>query len=140
MADLTSRDAQLARLSEAEASFPATFKEEVLIKHLTGSLFFGFTSEFHALAAQIPSTATHVILRMDAVPCIDQSGLYALKDVLLDLERNTILIAPEDQPLAMMSNTGLVPSLVPEEMIFTTFEDCIAWLPGPVVDQDAAVG
>jgi len=42
--------------------------------------------------------------------------------------------------LALLSNIGLVPSLVPEELSFETFEDCIAWLPSHVVDQDAAAG
>ncbi|MFT5681804.1 MAG: SulP family sulfate permease [Myxococcota bacterium] len=148
MSDLTARDARIARLTDTkedevwkdEVKFPANLREEVFIKHLSGPLFFGFTSEFQALAAQIPSTATHVILRMDAVPYIDQSGLYALEDVLLELEQHnihTILIAPAVQPMAMMSNIGLVPNLIPEDMIFETFEACLVWLPKHVVDMDA---
>ena len=54
-------------------------------KPLSGPLFFGFTSEFVNISKQIPKTASILIIRMDKVPFIDQSGLFALEDVLLDL-------------------------------------------------------
>ena len=137
MGDFTTDQASVGRLAEGsaekawldESSFPRELAKEVFIKHLDGPLFFGFTTEFQALASQIPKTATHVILRMDKVPYIDQSGLYALEDILLDLEQrgvHTMLIAPAEQPMAMMSNIGLVRNsgapkgsgLIPEHMIF----------------------
>jgi len=148
MGDFTAQQATVARLATVkreeawpdEAQFPQELAEEVFIKHLSGPLFFGFTSEFQALAAQIPSTASHVILRMDAVPYIDQSGLYALEDVLLELERHdihTMLIAPATQPMAMMSNIGLVPSLIPEDRIFDTFQQCLEWVSENIPDTIA---
>ena len=162
MGDFTADQASIARLAEVkpdeawldESKFPRELAEEVFIKHLNGPLFFGFTSEFQALASQIPSTATHVILRMDQVPYMDQSGLYALEDVLLDLEQrgvHTMLIAPADQPMAMMSHIGLVRNrgapkgsgLIPEEMIFETFEKCVEHLPELVpnlIHPDSAIG
>lgn len=153
MGDFTTDEATVAKLGdvkpdeawEDESVFPPQFAEEVFIKHINGPLFFGFTSEFQALSTQIPATATHVILRMDQVPYIDQSGLYALEDVLLELEQkgvHTMLIAPGPQPMAMMSNIGLVPNrgapkqsgLISSEMIFDTFDECVAWLPDNVAN------
>lgn len=148
MGDHTSQEARLARLVdvepegawEDESGFPKSLAEEVFIKHLDGPLFFGSTSEFQALAAQIPLTATHLILRMDKVPYLDQSGLYAIEDLLLELEQrgvHAMLIAPAVQPMAMMSNIGLVQStrvpdsagLIQADMIFETFEECMQHLP-----------
>ena len=62
-------------------------------KPLSGPLFFGFTSEFVNISKQIPKTASILIIRMDKVPFIDQSGLFALEDVLLELyqKENEIL-------------------------------------------------
>lgn len=62
-----------------EKSFPKGLKEEVFIKHLEGPLFFGSTAKFTETAKQIPTTASTLVIRLDKVPYIDQSGLYALE-------------------------------------------------------------
>jgi SulP family sulfate permease len=153
MGDFTAEKAEVGKLAEIEpekawpdtSKLPPRFAEEVFVKHIDGPLFFGFTTEFQALATQIPKSATHVILRMEKVPYIDQSGLYALEDVLLDLEQRgvqTLLVAPGPQPMAMMGNIGLVPNrgapaktgLVPTERIFESYESCLQDLPQFVVD------
>ena len=77
MGDFTADESRFVTLKEAdkgtarwvdEMSFPTEFDDEVFIKHLDGPLFFGYTSDFQALAQQIPATASFVILRMDKVP------------------------------------------------------------------------
>jgi len=121
-----------------ERKFPDQFSEEVYIKHLDGPLFFGYTSDFQALAKQIPQTASHLILRMDKVPYIDQSGLYALEDVLLDLEQrdvHTLLINPQKQPLMMLKQIDIVPDLVSPDRIFEDFSSCIEYVKDNVEDK-----
>ena len=68
-----------------EVDFPENLKEEVFIKHIKGPLFFGSTSDFQQLVKQIPDTASTIIIRMGRMQYIDQSGLYAMEDVLVDL-------------------------------------------------------
>ena len=68
-----------------EKSFPKGLKEEVFIKHLEGPLFFGSTAKFTETAKQIPTTASTLMIRLDKVPYIDQSGLYALESIIIDL-------------------------------------------------------
>lgn len=68
-----------------EKSFPKGLKEEVFIKHLEGPLFFGSTAKFTETAKQIPTTASTLVIRLDKVPYIDQSGLYALESIIIDL-------------------------------------------------------
>ncbi|MFD1316530.1 SulP family inorganic anion transporter [Namhaeicola litoreus] len=114
-----------------ETDFPKEFKEKVFVKHIKGPLFFGSTSHFQQLASQIPSTASHVIIRMDKVPYLDQSGLYALEDVLLDLEKKNIhslLVGVQKQPLYMMKSIDIIPDLVSEDHLFSSFKKCVAWL------------
>ena len=114
-----------------EKNFPEEMKDQVFIKHIKGPIFFGSTSYVRALAKQIPDTATHVILRMDRVPYLDQSGLYVLEDVLLELEQkdvHTLIVDIQRQPLYLMKSIDIIPDLVPEEHIFEDFRDCTNWI------------
>ncbi len=114
-----------------ESNFPEEMKEKVFIKHIKGPIFFGSTSFIQVLAKQIPATASHVIIRMDRVPYIDQSGLYVLEDVLLELEKNDIhvlLVDIQKQPLYLMKSIDIVPDLIPEEHVFNSFNDCTKWI------------
>jgi SulP family sulfate permease len=114
-----------------ESNFPEEMKETVFIKHIKGPVFFGSTSFIQILAKQIPPSASHVILRMDRVPYIDQSGLYALEDVLLELEKNDIhvlIVDIQQQPLYLMNSIDIIPDLIPEEHIFDSFKECTTWI------------
>ena len=112
-------------------------KEEIFIKHLDGPLFFGFTADFQKLSAQIPETASHVIIRMDKVPYIDQSGLYALEDTILELRRQEIeihLVSLQKQPELLLRQIDIIPDLISEECIHDDFDHCIDCLKEIVED------
>lgn len=122
---------------EDEGEFPTSLKEEVFIKHIKGPLFFGSTSDFQQLANQIPYTATAVIIRMGRCQYIDQSGLYALEDVLSDLAKKDIqvlLVELLEQPRYMMERIDIIPDLVAEEFIFKDFDECLGWVRNNVYD------
>lgn len=132
--DLTAKRSDVKPLKEEawadEKDFPKKLKEEVFIKHIKGPLFFGSTSEFQQLAEQIPDTASTVIIRMDRMQYMDQSGLYAMEDVLQDLLRKDILVLLVgilDQPRYMMERIDIIPDLIPREHIFEDFQPCIDW-------------
>ena len=114
-----------------EKDFPEELKEEVFIKHIKGPLFFGTTSEFHSLAAQIPSSASTVVIRLGRMQYMDQSGLYAMEDVLQELNKNNIqvlFVGLLEQPKYMMERIDIIPDLISEEQIFATFDDCTQWI------------
>ena len=114
-----------------ETGFTEEMKEKVFIKHIKGPIFFGSTSFIQVLAKQIPASASHVIIRMDKVPYIDQTGLYALEDVMLELEKNDIhilIVDVQKQPLYLMKSIDIVPDLVSEDRIFESFDDCTDWI------------
>ncbi|MCF8713814.1 SulP family inorganic anion transporter [Joostella atrarenae] len=121
-----------------EMDFPESLKEEVFIKHLKGPLFFGFTSEFQHLSSQIPMTASHVVIRMDKVPYMDQSGVYAMEDVLIELSSANIEILFVDvnkQPRYLMERVSLIPRLVPENHVFKDFNECLLYIKMNVKDK-----
>lgn len=104
---------------------------KVYVKHLYGPLFFGFTSRFQELIQSLESDTNALIIRMDRVPYIDQSGLYSMENAVLELERKGIpvlLTGVNTQPMDMLRRIDIIPDLVSEEHIFETFEESITWL------------
>ncbi len=139
--DLTAERSDVKNLVEEawedEIDFPMNLKEEVFIKHIKGPLFFGSTSEFQSLSQQIPDTAATVIIRMDRMQYMDQSGLYAMEDVLQELaQKNTkvLMVDVLEQPRYMMERIDIIPDLVPEENIFSNFSECLVWIKNNVKD------
>jgi len=97
----------------------------VYVKHLYGPLFFGFTSGFRDLADSLPKDASTVVVRMERVPSVDQSGLYMLEDTILQLSQagtEVALTGLQPQPGDMLRRIGIVPNLVPEDRVFDSFE------------------
>ncbi len=118
-------DSQPETLWADEQTLYAEFKNSVYIKHLYGPLFFGFASEFQSMVDKRDVNIKALILRMDRVPYIDQSGLYALENALFDLKKkNTpvILVGLEDQPKDMLLAIGIIPNLVREDAICPDIE------------------
>jgi SulP family sulfate permease len=116
---------------EDEFGFPEELKNVVFIKHIKGPLFFGSTSDFQQLALQIPDSASVVIIRLDRMAYMDQSGLYAMEDVLQDLRKKNIqifFIGLLKQPRYMMERIDIIPDLISEDYIFENFNDCTKWI------------
>ncbi|GAA4896009.1 hypothetical protein GCM10023311_20990 [Flaviramulus aquimarinus] len=141
--DLTAERSDVKPLKEEawadEWEFPSNLKEEVFIKHIKGPLFFGSTSDFQQLAAQIPDTAKTVILRLGRMQYMDQSGLYAMEDMLQDLKKNddveVLFVGLLKQPRYMMERIDIIPDFVPNEHIFKTFHDCMVWINENIKDE-----
>lgn len=109
---------------------PDNIEKNVVVKHLDGPLFFGFASGFTDRVAKVKDIK-FVIIRMEKVPFIDQTGLYALEDAILSLEQRGIevlLTGLQTAPKVRMERINLIPGLVGKEHIFKTFNDCIEWL------------
>jgi len=112
--------------------------DQVYIKHLDGPLFFGFASRFQDMIKALPNIEV-VVIRMDRVPYVDQSGLYALEEAVMDLQAQNITVVftgLHGQPDIMLRRFNLVPGLVKEEHIFDSFDSCMVWLNGHIKDKD----
>jgi len=143
MGDLTAERSDVKSLLKEKAwadehNFPLALKEEVFIKHIKGPLFFGSTSDFQQLASQIPDTASTVIIRMGRMQYIDQSGLYAMEDILIDLARRNVKVLMVNvlkQPKYMLERIDIIPDLIPQEHLFKNFKECLDWINVNVKDK-----
>ena len=109
---------------------PEQWRTKVFVKSIEGPLFFGFASGFQKMAEQLPSVR-YVIMIMDKVPFIDQTGLYALEESILSLEQrgiDVLLTGMQDQPESMLRKVVIIPDLIAENHIFARFDDAIAYL------------
>ena len=113
--------------------FYEKFKDKVIIKHLYGPLFFGFTSYFKDGIKNLGGEIKALIIRMDRVPYVDQSGVYALEEAIFDLRAQNIeviLTGLQEQPLDQLTAIDIIPDLVPKEDIFENVDDAFGYLKG----------
>jgi len=130
--DLAAESSDVVTMKETpwpdEMDFPEELKGEVFVKHVNGPLFFGSTSNFEQLSKQIPDTARAVVIRMNKVPYMDQSGLYAMEDVLIDLAnqgKTVIITGLQKQPRYMMERVDMIPNLIKKDQLSDGFVDCV---------------
>ena len=141
--DLTAKRSDVKTLKEEawldEEGFPSNLKESVFIKHIKGPLFFGSTSNFQQLYLQIPDTAKIVIMRLGRMQYMDQSGLYAMEDMLQDLKTKNVevlFVNLLEQPRYMMERIDIIPDFIPEEHIFKSFDKCTNWIKQNIKDKN----
>ncbi len=106
-----------------ELALPTADREHVLIKHVEGPLFFGFARGF-ADIAPLARSGKVLVLRMDRVRFMDQSGAYALQDALADLKAVGLRILIVGLPVAqrdILEALHLIPDVVPEKDLFDDF-------------------
>ncbi|MDG1790494.1 MAG: SulP family inorganic anion transporter, partial [Flavobacteriaceae bacterium] len=133
--DISAKRSEIKSLKEEawddEIGIPENLQEQIFIKHIKGPLFFGTTSDFQALAKQIPPKATTVIIRMDRMPYMDQTGLYVMEEILIDLVnagKTVLLVDIIEQPRYMMERIDIIPDLITKEYIFEDFKKCLSWI------------
>ncbi|MFT6796728.1 MAG: SulP family sulfate permease [Maribacter sp.] len=116
---------------EDEVDFFEKFKDQIYIKHLYGPLFFGFTSHFQDQVKNIDEGVKVLVIRMDRVPYVDQSGIYALENAILDLalkDIKVVITGLQEQPKDLLTSIDIIPDLVPETQVFLHIEDSFDWL------------
>lgn len=104
--------------------------EKVYIKHIDGPLFFGFASAFQEMVKKMPEDIEWVIFRMEKVPYVDQSGIYAMEEVMDELYKKdigVIFVGLQGQPLGMFEKFNLAPKSDDTNQIFENLQDCAFW-------------
>lgn len=138
IADVVDHRTKSAPLIEFSREMPWTDEGDIIkrvgnkvyIKHLDGPLFFGFASRFQEMIKALPDIQV-VIIRMDKVPFVDQSGLYAMEDAIMDLQALGIKVVFTDlhgQPRDMFERFNIYGTLIDEEFFFPDFRSCSEWL------------
>ena len=133
MSDITAQKNQITDVSQYEHEMneiPKKLQEKILIKHMDGPLFFGFASDFQQKMNGVQQVK-YVVIRMEKVPFIDQTGLYALEESVLAANQRGIQVlftGLQEQPEHMLRRIKLIPNLIAEHHLFGNFSACIAWL------------
>lgn len=124
-----------------ETGIPEEWQEKVFVKSIEGPLFFGFATFFQRLTEELPHV-THVIIRMEKVPFIDQSGLYALEETILSLEQrgvDVLLTGLQAQPELRLRKIQIIPDLVSENNVFKDFKSALKYLSGILMTDNKIV-
>lgn len=113
--------------------------DQVFIQEFHGPLFFGFSSKFQEQFNANPNMKA-VVFRFKHLSFADQSGLYALMDVIRDLNsKNTwvLFTGLRENVKDQFKKLGIIPGLVPESHCFDDFERATAWLNTNLKKKDA---
>ena len=116
---------------EDETGVTEEMKKHIYIQRLNGPVFFGSITGFNKVMHDVPEGIGVVIIRMKRVTFMDQSGAYAMETAIKDLQAKGIevlMTIVQPQADAIMHKTHIIPTLIPEEHSFKTFEDCIEYL------------
>lgn len=137
MSDLTEEKTKERRLgfygdelSWPDEEIPQYLKDNMIVKHVDGPLFFGIASGFENTMNRLPDVKV-VIMRMEKVPMIDQSGLYAMEESIRRLEEkgvDVLFTGLQKQPESILRAIKIIPDLVSEQNLFEDFKNCIAWV------------
>jgi len=134
--DMTSERSKVSALNQDKElpdnlTLSETITERIALKEIKGPLFFGSTSEFQQLAEQIPDASSIIIFKMGLMPYMDQSGLYAMEDLLIDLVKQgkkVMLVQLLKQPKHMLECIDIIPALIPTDQLFESIEECLSYL------------
>jgi SulP family sulfate permease len=114
-----------------EKEIQKNWGDKVFIKHIDGSLFFGMVSGFKEIIKSIPETAQIVIFNFENVNYVDQSGLYAVEEAVLDLKSKGVEVLfykLKEQPRIMFEKIDIIPDLVKPEHCFDDMEKILEFL------------
>lgn len=133
MSEIVEENTEMAELSEHmdqekwddEVKISEEDAKKVYIKHLYGPLFFGFSTKLKELVSRLPDIKVFVI-RMERVPFVDQSGIYALEEIITGLKDKGITVVMtgiQEQPLQSLERMHIIPNLVEPKHILEDITD-----------------
>jgi len=130
IADLQSDDVEEQWKDELEID--SDLRERVVFKHLDGPMFFGVVNNFRSLVSELEAPQIDLlVIRMENVPFMDQSGVFALESAIEELHQHEVVVAltgVNRQVRKMLNDMKIVPYLIPTRLIFEDTEDCRDWL------------
>ncbi len=120
-----------SQLWNDEEGTPMYVRRNVSILRLNGPLFFGSVAPFNDYKKEVRRDARAVILRVKLVSFLDQSGVQALETALRDFHKQgkiVLFTGLQRQPYELLCQMDIIPTLLPEEHLFDSFEGCVDYL------------
>lgn len=136
MADTIDRDSKESKIDNISSKLLSffddadKFRKDVYIKTLRGPIFFGFANRLEDDIKKIPNIRC-LIMDFKDVPYMDQTGLYSVRDAIIDLKNSGIsvcLTQLNKDCKHMLIGVGIIPEFVPRSNVFYNIEDCIIWV------------
>ena len=144
VSDITERQTTLTPVADEpwadELTIPDTIRDKLLIKHVDGPLFFGFASQFRDIARQAAAQSRLLVLRMDRISYMDQTGVYALKDALTRLNAagvRVLVVGVSVAHLDLLEKLQVIPAVIPESDVFSDFDALKKALAGSIGEMQA---
>jgi len=144
VSDITERQTTLTPVADEpwadELTIPDTIRNKLFIKHVDGPLFFGFASQFLDIARQAAAQSRLLVLRMDRISYMDQTGVYALKDALSRLNAagvRVLVVGISVAHLDLLEKLQVIPAVIPESDIFSDFDALKKALDGRIGEMQA---
>lgn len=116
----------LQEIAKAEG-LPKELIDKIYVKTLEGPLFFGFADSFRNHCETIENVMC-IILKMESVPFLDQSGIVTLESVIQDWHDKGIQVyitGANDKVLTSLKKVDVVPNLVSKQNCFESFDLCV---------------
>jgi sulfate permease, SulP family len=113
LADGTSID------DEDVAALARQLPKRVVVYEINGPLFFGAAERFRNVLGEISDKPRAMVVRMRHVPAMDSTGIHALRELVRNgrkAKTEIILAEVLEQPLLVLTNSGLVEEIGPENV------------------------
>ncbi len=110
-----------------QEEIPRKLAKSIYVQNIDGPIFFGFANQYRDFCSQLNDMMI-VIIRMENIPFMDQSGLLTLESVVKDWHNRGIqvYITGANQDIKeLLTNVNIVPTLISHENCFDTFRACI---------------
>jgi sulfate permease, SulP family len=142
--DIAGRETKLTPVVDElwadELTIPDAIRNKLFIKHIDGPLFFGFASQFLDIARQAIAQSRLLVLRMDRISYMDQTGVYALEDALMRLIAagvRVLVVGISVAHVDLLEKLQVIPAVVPESDVFSDFDSLKKALPGIIREMQA---
>ena len=144
VSDITQQQTTLTPVADEpwadELTIPDSIRNKLFIKHVDGPLFFGFASQFRDIARQAAAQSRLLVLRMDRISYMDQTGAYALKDALTGLKMagvRVLVVGVSVAHLDLLEKLQVIPAVIPQSVVFADFDALKKALEGSIGEMHA---
>lgn len=113
-------------MGESQA-LPEALAEQVYVQSFDGPMFFGFANRYREHCHEITGVKA-VIIRMERVPFMDQSGMVTLEDVITDWQNRGIAVyitGANKLIKASFARVQLLPDVLGHDHFFDSFRKCV---------------
>ena len=142
ISDIAERQTTLTPVADEpwadELSIPDAICNKLFFKHVDGPLFFGFASQFLDIARQAALQSRLLVLRMDRISYMDQTGVYALENALTRLTSagvRVLVVGISVTHVDLLEKLQVIPAVVPRSDVFGDFDALKKALPGVIAEM-----